>query len=202
MITSLLRKTNFTTKLRDSLKILNKKDVLEINQALEKMEGNYTIANDYTSVNDRDFLRNIGFLWNDFNARTKNNNFVTWGRSWLFGKNLSNLLLSWGESSSSSLKSIFRGHQHHDYMFTKIVEGHGLFKLWNGTVNTLFSSPAASMKINEPNAIPFNYDSFIIVQTAQKYNDWTITHWFRECAISWQKKLGGEWKYTIETIEK
>jgi len=151
-------------------------------------------------------LRHIGFLWNDFNAHTNDNDFIARIRSWMFGKNITQLLLSWGESETSCLRGIFRGHQHTKSMYPELWTRKGKYKLWDGKVYTLFSSPAADMADpmrlkgrNNPHR--FFYDTFFILTTNTLFSQWTLSHWYQERVPNERAQKDDNWHVIINQYQ-
>lgn len=180
-IEGLYLKTHFLKKLNSSP--CSKNSVDAIKRSLQTMQGKYTVKQDFINLKPPS-LRNFGFLWNDFNAHAPDENFVQWVRSWMLGKNITDIMLSWGNGATSTLRGVIRGHQHKKSMYPELWDGKGICRLWQGKVYTLFSSPFADrtdpIKLNNRSDVSFNCDSFIMVTTAQKFDDWTLTHWWND----------------------
>lgn len=136
---------------------------------------------DEKNVTADSWLMKYGFIWTDFDVYEENEDLLKFTkRCWLLGKSITHALL---ETSHHSIKvhAVVRGHQHHDRLYDDLVRKKGFMRSWNGLVNTLFSGPAsktfAHKRTDEQN---FDYDSFVIIKTAQAFKQWSYTHWWHE----------------------
>lgn len=116
----------------------------------------------------------IGFVWHEFipTDTTSVISSVSEGkvdREFVYGRPLVEYLLKLYSSDTHILRAIFRGHQHHDTMLTRLKEKKGLVEFWDGTVYTLFSGTASVAHHKFP------YDAFTMVETADNYKDWHIS---------------------------
>jgi hypothetical protein len=175
-LTKLLRKTYFEKK-------FHQETYPEITQVLKNMPQAFSVKTDL--IDKRDIPpRQLGFLWNDFNYHQPNPNFIQWTRSWMFGKNITKMLLQWGDSENTALTAIIRGHQHEASMYPELFLQRGLLRQWDGLVYTLFSAPTAVEKKSL-----FKNDSFAILCTQKNFDDWKIIHFIKEFKQEWTKKL-------------
>jgi len=117
------------------------------------------------------FPNTIGFMWNDFIV-DDGMGIVNYrrGRGWAFGRPLTSYLLHNGSTNKSLLRGVFRAHQHNGTMLQLLCKNNGIVSLWDGMVYTLLSAPASDLG--------FNLDSFIVVTTAERYEDCTLRHCF------------------------
>lgn|GEM_PF-4103201 len=138
---------------------------------------------------------NIGFMWNDFEFcnKGKQTQFVHYqeGRGWEFPEYFTKYLLSLDSTPSCAIRGVFRAHQHNDRTLPRILnhdnvsdpEDAGVAKLWlpigakqpagklwDGIVCTFCVSP------NTPYGMigNYNFDSFGILKTAEKFEDWHL----------------------------
>ncbi len=144
----------------------------------------------------------FGFMWNDFYTDpqkeigprnwSKNTRINTFG-GWVYGKELSQALLSWGNSKTSRLHAILRAHQHNNEtggpMLNLLCCNKGIVNVWGeNMVYTLVSSPDA--KLEETGERCFTYDSYCMLTTARSFNEWKFSHYFQDGSVArrkWQK---------------
>jgi len=134
-------------------------------------------------------LKNIGFLWNDFDNTGLSTGVVP-GRAWKLGKDFTNYLLSLWEGENYTVSLVMRGHQHDMSMYNDLVRNKGCYGLWDN-VFTLFSAPGAIYTVahakKQPDYIgnPFNYDSFVRIQKSQESGFLMNHHWASCDSTNW-----------------
>jgi hypothetical protein len=79
----------------------------------------------------------LGFLWNDFTVVTGEAQFaVDPGRAYVYGDQLSRILLTRSQPSGHRIRALFRGHQHAamlNPLMRRLVASRGLFRHWQST---------------------------------------------------------------------
>ncbi len=114
----------------------------------------------------------LGFMWNDFIEQSENYSSAlidySNGRGWIYGKQLTALLLAKNSSKNARIRAVFRAHQHHGGMLKLLQQEKGIVKLWNGMVHTFLT---ASL----PN-VDFAHTSLGILTTADQYQNWSLEH--------------------------
>lgn len=124
------------------------------------------------SIDCQSDLTTLGFLWNDMIVDDRQIPVAyTNGRGWAYGKLLVQFLLEHDSSDNYTINAIFRGHQHNSAygnMLERLINGKGMWALWDGLAFTLFSSPAMIPQVR--------YDSLLFIKTAQRYKDWSVKH--------------------------
>jgi len=146
-----------------------------------------------SKVQETILLKNIGFLWNDFDNTGRDTDVVV-GRAWKLGQDFTKYLLSLWSGQNYTVSMIIRGHQHDSSMYTDLVKSKGCYALWNYQVLTLFSAPAAlhtvaDLRSGQKNCFstPFNYDSFVSIHMGNMKNmgksdgDFAINHHWASC---------------------
>ncbi len=107
-----------------------------------------------------------GHMWSDFSDWSGDETTYTFNRSFKYGKNLTDKIMA-----DHGLDMIVRAHQHNGEMFNRLESGNGIASNWNNKVLTLFS---AGDLFGDEGITKF--DSFVIVKTAQNFEDWQIEH--------------------------
>ncbi|MBA3953957.1 serine/threonine protein phosphatase [Candidatus Dependentiae bacterium] len=196
LIGTFARRHNFNTFLnqqsQNSIKLASNLDILcsEIQ--------NLVFPSPYFTNPVTGSKRCVGFMWSDFYTNSKSafspNGDKRFSR-WVYGRDLSHDMLSWGNSQRSSLKGVIRGHQHNNTtggpMLDMICCSKGLVNVWDdNTVFTLISSPESKLENSGENC--FTYDSFALLKPQKIFNNWKLEHYFQDTAYqskSWGHKV-------------
>ncbi len=126
-----------------------------------------------------------GFMWNDFyvdptkTVGQRREKFT----GWVYGKALTQQLLSWGNSKKVTFRGVMRGHQHNNEtggpMLNLLCCSKGIVDVWQDrSLYTLVSAPDS--KLEDTGEFCFTYDSFVIVKTASSFKDWQIKHYYQD----------------------
>ncbi len=146
------------------------------------------IWNESKNTTPDNWLMKLGFIWTDLDIEEESNEMIQFTRRcWILGKSLTKALLK-TDDANVGVHAVFRGHQHHGALYEKLIKAKGFVQSWDGMVNTLFSGPAAQTFI-KTHEKEFDYDSFVMVTTAENTSDWTFTHWYHKLETSsWHSK--------------
>lgn len=138
----------------------------------------------------------LGFMWNDFDFvpcpnKTKKVEYAS-GRGFMFPEQITKYLLRYDSTENCTIRGIFRAHQHNSNTMPYILNKNGNHNsadtgvaklwapdsrlqltagaLWEGIVCTFCVSPHNSFGQN----FGYNFDSFGILTTKQKFEDWHL----------------------------
>lgn len=162
--------------------------VLTKNKALKK--GMRWI--DEKNISPDLWLKKFGFLWHDFDVYAQDPGALRMTRSWTLGKNITRALLDC-KNQSVAVQAVMRGHQHHGRLYQELVDNKGLVRSWGGLVNTLFSATASTTFRSTEQHVPcdFLFDSFVVMKTADTFEQWSYSHWWHRCdSASWNCEQG------------
>lgn len=198
LINVLWRKKYFYEKLGTKYQQMIKKN-FDIPQLCSDIVNLIPKAPQYTRPNGQSF--GFGTLWNDFytdvekevGPRNQTPKGINTFGAWVFGKDLAQELLSWGNSKTVTLHAILRAHQHNNEtggpMLNLLCCNKGIVNVWgDNMVYTLVSSPDA--KLEDTGERCFTYDSYLKLTTAPEYKDWKFEHYYRDNSIArarWRK---------------
>jgi hypothetical protein len=147
-------------KIRAALPQLKK---IMIDTLPESECGNCTLIDPTSPVHN-------GFLWSDFIEDPNNYSSAILafkpGRGWVFGKLMTQYLLTSYSTSQHKIRSIIRAHQHHGAMLDLLKKNNGFVSLYDGLVHTLVSSPIARSGITS--------DAYAILTTASTFDQWKL----------------------------
>lgn len=130
----------------------------------------------------------IGFTWTDFVVDPKGSCFVT-PRALACNKELTHAVLNAGSTLTHTLTAIIRAHQHRtddkEPIMKLLLANDGCAQLWKegdqkkvkldeGTVLTLLLSPDSTMGMPTNIFTGFDYDTSLIMETAEKLTDWDV----------------------------
>jgi hypothetical protein len=156
---------DFVENLSDSLSVeFSDMDAYADDSPLKK-EFSRRVINDRLK-NMNPIANECGHMWSDFSDWGENETTYTVNRSFKYGKNLTDKIMA-----DHGLDMIVRAHQHNGEMFNRLESGNGIASNWNNKVLTLFS---AGDLFGDEGITKF--DSFVIVKTAQNFEDWQIEH--------------------------
>lgn len=145
----------------------------------------------------------LGFMWNDFTLMAEEPGFaIDPGRAFVYGQRATQYLLAQTRTASSAVQAVFRGHQQSSIlnpMMRRLLAGRGAFRHWQtgdsmallgantrqleaviersevrpvpaGSVWTLNISPDSVYG----QASGYTYDTFGLLTTAAKFDDWRL----------------------------
>lgn len=135
----------------------------------------------------------IGFLWNDFQVSPLAGISYVFGRGLKLGKLVTTALLKLLSTPTCAVRGVLRAHQHGDReMMLRIKNSDGLghkddagvgklwiegntpkeaHRLWDGIVCTFSVCPRSTYGESSQ----LQYDSYGILKTAERYEDWRLT---------------------------
>jgi len=145
----------------------------------------------------------LGFMWNDFTVLGTDAQFsVDPDRAFIFGQQATQTILTSATSSNCVVQAVFRAHQHSGLlnpMMRRLVASSGLFRHWqsNDSPALLNSAPEelrTRLEQGTSRSVPsgsvwtfnvapdsvygegcrFTFDTFGILTTAEKFENWTI----------------------------
>ena len=124
-----------------------------------------------------------GFMWNDFQVESNLKLVdVVPGRGLAYGKDLTKAVLEVSSGNDYQIKGVMRAHQHYGKMMDELLKHNGLYKLWKSdlaqkSVN-LYPGIVCTFMVAPDNSAGslygFNYDTFALLKTAKKFQDWTL----------------------------
>ena len=94
-------------------------------------------------------------------------------------------ILKWGSIEKVTLQGILRAHQHNNDtggpMLNLLCCNKGIVDVWKDKqVYTLVSAPDS--KLEDTGEECFTYDSFVLVTTASKFDQWRMVHYTQDKA--------------------
>ncbi|MBA3751651.1 serine/threonine protein phosphatase [Candidatus Dependentiae bacterium] len=191
-IETLWRKKNFSEKLALPFQRTIKKE-FDLSVLCNDIQDIVPLA-PFFALGDTGHKVYMGFMWNDFyvdpakKVGQRRKNFT----GWVYGKDLTKELLSWGNSKRTTLRGVMRGHQHNNEtggpMLDLLCCSKGIVDVWGDkTVHNLVSAP--NSKLEDTGEECFTYDSFVILSLAEKFKNWQMKHYVQDNGM--QKK---RWK--------
>lgn len=133
----------------------------------------------------------LGFLWNDFVVKESSLSNYSDIRGFSFNKELTKNIINLSNFGKNKVKGIFRAHQHtpsdNNGLMRLMIDNYGVaclwtykklnksFNLFDGIVCTFLLSPDNPQYIPRPSFKSFNFDTWGILKTAQKFEDWTLS---------------------------
>lgn len=149
------------------------------------------------------FPTTLGFMWNDFSLLISEPSLAyNPGRSWIYGKNATEHILAHSGTESHKLRAVIRAHQHSSIlnpMMRRLIAGKGVHRHWQeGDGTTLLNADRRTLEttlesdqqrqftdgcVFTLNAAPdsvygagcrYNFDTYAIVTTAEKFSEWTF----------------------------
>lgn len=199
-ITSFKRKTNFCTKLATEQQDIFKRNLSSAWLANELRDGPLTAP--VSRIPGTDQITYLGFLWSDFfidtgaaTARKELGMRTQTGMGLVFGTQLTQTIMQWGDSYSRKIRGIIRGHQHNNQtggpMLDRLCCHKGLLDVWrNKQLFTLISAPDA--KLEDTGEGCFTYDSFAMLTLAHTYDSWRFVHYWQDRSLErkyWSQKM-------------
>ncbi len=146
----------------------------------------------------------IGFIWNDFTLlKDEPALYYNPGRGFVYGLYATQYLLDLFEIDGFRTRGVFRAHQHSSVinpMMRRLVASKGVYRHWQSTdsVGLLNADPVVlqtrlesseTRKLTPGSVWTFNvapdstygagsnfgFDSFVVLKTAEKFEEWTMT---------------------------
>lgn len=185
LIGTLWRKKNFNSKLTKQLQN-DIKLAFDLDTLCADVQDFVPLAPDYPVTPHHKAY--IGFMWNDFyvdptkRVGQRSKKFT----GWVMGQELTESILAWGTSKKVTLHGVFRAHQHNNDtggpMLNLLCCSKGMVDVWkNNRIFTFLSAPDS--KLEDTGEQCFTYDSFVLLTTAQKFEQWRLEHYMRDTAI-------------------
>lgn len=174
-------------------------DFLERGTCIEQLPSDYHPCFNKLSQNSLEdqephYPSSIGHLWNDFNFKSsqeKGQEITRTGDRWEFPEQLTKYLLQKDSTPTCKLRGVFRAHQHNEETMPRILNQDGMSdprdvgvaklwlpentqqpagQLWDGIVCTFCVSPNNGFGYS----YKYNFDTFGILKTAEKFEDWRL----------------------------
>lgn len=149
------------------------------------------------------FPTTLGFMWNDFSLLISEPSLAyNPGRAWIYGKNATEHILAHSGTEAHKLRAVIRAHQHSSIlnpMMRRLIAGKGVHRHWQkGDGTTLLNADRRTLEttleseqrrrftdgcVFTLNAAPdsvygagcyYNFDTYAIVTTADKFSEWTF----------------------------
>ncbi len=184
-IEGLWRKRNFMTKLSPSSRNAIK-SAFDLDTLCADIQDFTPLAPIYP-IPGTNHTSYLGFMWNDFyidptkTVGQRGKHFT----GWVYGKHLTQEVLSWGSSPNVTVQGIFRAHQHNNEtggpMLNLLCCSKGLAQIWDDNVYTFLSAPES--KLEDTGERCFTYDSFVLLKTASSFSQWQMTHYIQDVGM-------------------
>lgn len=92
----------------------------------------------------------LGFMWNDFTiTRGEAQLAIDPGRAWVYGDQLTKLILKQGSTANNRIRAIMRAHQHSSLpnaLMRRLVHSKGVFRHWQESIPPAPSEQTASLQ--------------------------------------------------------
>ena len=113
--------------------------------------------------------KNIGFLWNDFNAQNSHLSVHMYDRGLMVGRPLMEKMFNFYKTPQVAVKAVIRAHQHNNSMpFLIKPINTGVFSLWN---NQVFTTIGTSALLTDGVA-------FLELTTDVSFNKWRMKNYY------------------------